>query len=122
MLWNLYSTFVGLSTFRLSTFLFPQEKTATTEVLQMLNFAEEVPEENLRADLSARLDGDVLHREVIRANFEEFQLEPLVYSPLFAVAWSNLTLGQGKYTTQQIQCPALSQFNPSYQTNNVADM
>ena len=75
-------------------------KAATTKVLHLLNSAEELPEENVCADLPARLDGDLLHGEIVRANFEEFELEALVYGPDFAVACSNLTLEQGKYTGQ----------------------
>ena len=75
-------------------------KAATTEVLDLLNSAEELPEENVRADLPPGLYGDVLHGEIIRANFEQFQLESLVYSPHFGVACSELTLEQRKFTTQ----------------------
>ena len=71
--------------------------------------AEELPEEDVGADLPPCLDGDVLHGQIIRAHFEQFQEEALVYSPHFGVACSNLTLGQGKYTTQpsRPQCDVL---------------
>ena len=96
----LHPTFVGLSSFGFSIFLSAQVKAATTEALHLLNSAEELPEENVRTDLPPSLDCDILHREVIRANFEQFELEALVYGPDFAVACSNLTLEQGKYTGQ----------------------
>ena len=96
----LYPTFIGLSSFSFSILLFPQVESATTEVLHMFNLAEELPEEDVGTDLPARLDGDILHIQIIRAQFEKFQLESLVYCPDLAVAGSNMTLEQRKYTTQ----------------------
>ena len=95
----LYPTFISLSSFNFSILLFPQVESATTKVLHVLNLAEELPEENFGTDLSARLNGDILHIQIIRAQFEKFQLESLVYCPDLAVACSNMTLEQRKYTT-----------------------
>ena len=67
-------------------------ESATTEVLHLLNLAEELPEEDVGADLPPCLDGDVLHGQIIRAHFEQFQEEALVYSPHFVLTASKLTL------------------------------
>ena len=72
--------------FSFPIFLFAEVKAATTEVLDLLNSAEKLPEENVGADLPTCLDGDVLHGEIIRAHFEKFKLEALVYCPHFGVA------------------------------------
>ena len=61
-------------------------ESATTEVLHLLNLAEELPEEDVGTDLPARLDGDILHIQIIGAHFEKFQLEALVYCPDLGVA------------------------------------